>query len=265
LKILEEYSTAYATILNAQDHIKHVAYIDGFAGAGKHVSEITGKKVEGSPVIALKHKFSHYRFIDLDKKRTQQLRNLAKGNPNVTVYNEDCNTVLLEKIFPTCQYKDFCRALCLLDPYNLNPDWKVIETAGKMRSVEIFHNFMIMDGNMNIFCESPDKVPPAQAKRMTEFWGDESWKKECYSSQDGLFNNIIEKGTNEKIVGAYRERLKTVAKFKYVPEPIPMKNSKGSVMYYLFFASNNRTGATIANSIFAKYRSKGIYVPEFGH
>ena len=265
LKILEEYSAAYATILNAQSHIKHVAYIDGFAGAGEHVSEVTGKPVEGSPAIALKHKFSHYHFIDLNKTKTEQLQELATGNPDVTVHNEDCNTVLLDKIFPTCRYDNFCRALCLLDPYNLNPNWKVMETAGQMRSIEIFHNFMIMDGNMNVFCDSPDQVLPAQAKRMADFWGDDSWKEECYTSQVDLFNNIIKKRSNEEIVEAYRNRLKKLAKFQYVPEPIPMKNSKGSIMCYLFFASNNKTGAKIAGAIFNKYRTKGIYVPEFGH
>lgn len=265
LKILEEYSAAYSTILSAQSTIKHVAYIDGFAGAGEHVSEFTGKSVEGSPAIALKQNFSHYHFIDLDKTRTRQLEELALGNSKVTVHHDDCNKVLLEKIFPTCRYENYCRALCLLDPYNLNPNWSVMETAGKMRSIEIFHNFMIMDGNMNVFCESPDKVSEAQAKRMTDFWGDDTWRKECYAPQGGLFNNIIEKETNEKIVEAYRQRLKKVAKFEYVPEPIPMKNSKGSTMYYLFFASNNKTGAKIAGAIFNKYRTKGIYVPEFGH
>lgn len=265
LRILKEYSAAYSTILNTQKSIKHVAYIDGFAGAGEHVSGYTGEKVEGSPTIALAQKFSHYHFIDLDKTRTKQLLTLAAGRENVTVYNDDCNKVLLEKIFPTCRYEDYRRALCLLDPYNLNPSWKVIETAGQMRSIEIFHNFMIMDVNMNVFCQSPENVTPAQAARMTDFWGDDSWKEECYASQDGLFNNIIEKAPNDKIVEAYRKRLKKVAKFEYVPEPIPMKNSKGSIMYYLFFASNNQTGSKIASAIFNKYRNKGIYVPEFGH
>lgn len=265
LKILEEYSSAYAKILNAQSHIKHVAYIDGFAGAGEHISEVTGKPVEGSPAIALKHKFSHYHFIDLNKSRSQQLLELAHGNPDVTVHNEDCNSVLLDKIFPTCLWDNYCRGLCLLDPYNLNPNWKVMETAGKMRSVEIFHNFMIMDGNMNVFCDSPDHVEAAQAKRMTDFWGDDTWKTECYTTRSDLFGNIIEKKSNEEIVKAYKNRLKSIAQFQFVPEPIPMKNGKGSTVYYLFFASNNKTGAKIASEIFNKYRTRGIYVPEFGH
>jgi len=72
--------------------------------------------------------------------------------------------------------EDYRRALCLLDPYALNPNWEVVETAGKMRSVEIFLNFMIMDANMNVLWKNPDSVAPDQAGRMTRFWGDESWR-----------------------------------------------------------------------------------------
>jgi len=48
-----------------------------------------------------------------------------------------------------------------------------------------------------------------------------------------------------------------VAGFKYVPEPIPMRNSSGAVVYYLFFASHNQTADKIVRDIFKKYRSKG--------
>ena len=36
LRILQDYADAYAQILKKQRSIKHVAYIDGFAGAGAH-------------------------------------------------------------------------------------------------------------------------------------------------------------------------------------------------------------------------------------
>jgi hypothetical protein len=55
---------------------------------------------------------------------------------------------------------------------------------------------------------------------------------------------------NQMIAEAYRKRLKEVAGFKYVPEPIPMRNSKNAVVYYLFFASPNETGAKIVGEIF---------------
>ena len=42
-----------------------------------------------------------------------------------------------------------------------------------------------------------------------------------------------------------------------VPEPIPMRNKTGAVVYYLFFASPNKTGAKIVKDIFNTYRNRG--------
>lgn len=71
----------------------------------------------------------------------------------------------------------------------------------------------------------------------------------------GLFGKLEEKASNEAVVAAYRKRLQDVAGFKYVPEPIPMRNDQGATIYYLFFASQNETGNNIAKSIFKKYRN----------
>ena len=62
------------------------------------------------------------------------------------------------------------------------------------------------------------------------------------------------KQPNDAIVAAFRERLRTVAGFEFVPEPLPMKNSKGAVVYYLFFASQKPVAKTIIEDIFAKHR-----------
>jgi hypothetical protein len=58
-------------------------------------------------------------------------------------------------------------------------------------------------------------------------------------------------------VQAFRKRLKEVAGFKYVPDPIPMKNKSGATIYYLFFASQKPVAAGIVTSIFNKYRNRG--------
>ncbi len=261
LAILREYAAAYATILSRQDAIKHYAYIDGFAGAGSHIAERTGDVIDGSPRIALavQPPFSHYHFIDLSGQRIQQLSQLAVGRTDVSVYQGDCNQVLLERVFPTCRYEDFRRAICLLDPYDLNPSWEVVREAGTMKSVEIFLNFMIMDANRNVLRKDPKDVAPDQFERMTRFWGDESWRETCYASrQRGLFDDIEEKQSNRSIAMAYRRRLQEVAGFAQVPEPLPMMNSKGAVIYYLFFASNNAAGAKIARDIFRKYKTRGL-------
>jgi three-Cys-motif partner protein len=202
--------------------------------------------------------FSEYHFIDLDGDKVDKLRLAIGDRRDVLFHKGDCNKVLLAEIFPRCQYGDYRRALCLLDPYGLNVNWEVLQRAGEMKSIEVFYNFMIMDANMNILWRSPDKVQASQVARMDAVWGDHSWREVAYRKTPGLFGEIEEKATNEAVIDAFRERLKKVAGFEYVPEPMPMRNSKGSVIYYLFFASPNRTGAKIVKDIFDNYRNKGV-------
>jgi three-Cys-motif partner protein len=259
LQILEDYTKEYLRILRNQESIRHVAYIDGFAGAGTHISKTTGEVISGSPKRALEMQpaFDHYYLVEMNPERVERLRKMSP-RPNLTVFEGDCNDVLLREVFPKCRYQEYRRALCLLDPYDLNPCWEVVEAAGKMGSIEIFLNFMIMDANMNVLKRNTDSVNPDQAARMTKFWGDESWRTAAYrSDQLGLFDHdVLEKATNESVVEAYRERLKKVAGFKFVPKPVPMRNTKGPVIYYLFFASPNATGNRIVEHIFDKYRNR---------
>jgi len=259
LEIVRVYAKAYSIVLNKQASIQRHLYIDGFAGAGVHVSKASGQFIPGSPLNALNVQpaFKEYHFVDLDGGRAESLRRLAVDRSDVFVYEGDCNKVLLEKVFPRCQYSDYRRALCLLDPYGLHLDWAVIYKAGQMRSIELFLNFPVMDMNMNVLWRNPEKVQPSQAARMDMFWGDNSWRNAAYTTTQGLFGGMEEKADAQVVADAFRERLKTVAGFAFVPEPLPMRNTKGGIVYYLFFASPNKTGHKIVTDIFNKYRCKG--------
>jgi three-Cys-motif partner protein len=257
LQIIQEYAKAYAQVLANQKYIKHTSYIDGFAGAGAHISKESGEIIKGSParVLDIEPPFSHYHLVEMRDDRVERLRKIDPSRP-ITVYQGDCNDVLVKDVFPQCRYADYRRALCLLDPYKLNPNWEVVETAGKMQSIEIFLNFMIMDANMNALKNNPDAVTPEQAQRMTVFWGDDSWRKAAYRTERGLFGLMEEKDTNEAVVEAYCKRLRDVAGFKFVPKPLPMCNTRGAIVYYLVFASQKEAGSRIAEHIFSKYRNR---------
>ncbi len=259
LEIVRKYAAAYSTILSKQTVIKGHVYVDAFAGAGTHISERTGEEVAGSPTNALRitPPFSELHFIDLDGVKIAELVRLSAGDRRVFVHTGDCNDVLLQEVFPRCRREDYRRALCLLDPYRLNLKFDVLRAAGAMKSVEVFYNFMIMDANRNVFMRDPTKVAPEDAERMDSAWGDNSWRSAAYTKSQGLFGEIEEKATNEVIAEAFRARLRSIAGFAYVPTPIPMRNSKGAVIYYLYFASQNKTGAKIVEQIFDKYRNKG--------
>jgi three-Cys-motif partner protein len=169
---------------------------------------------------------------------------------------------LLDKVFPKIKWDQFRRGLCLLDPYGLHLNWEVLETAGKMKSIEIFLNFPTMDMNRNALWRNPEQIGDENAARMTAFWGDESWKTAAYapSIQKNLFGEeSIEKESNYSIAEKFRERLQKVAGFSFVPEPIPMRNSTGATLYYLFFASQNSTADRIGRSILNKYKNKDLH------
>jgi hypothetical protein len=66
-----------------------------------------------------------------------------------------------------------------------------------------------------------------------------------------------EKQPNDVIAEAFRERLQKVADFKYVPEPVRMRNSNSAILYYLFFAAQTETAESIVVDILNKYRKEG--------
>jgi three-Cys-motif partner protein len=262
LDIIKEYAASYSLILSGQKRpsLYHI-YIDAFAGAGKHISKKTGTFVLGSPMNALfvKPAFREYHFIDLNKQKIASLEEAAGSRQDVHIYHGDCNHVLLEKVLPNAKYKDYRRALCILDPYGLHLDWEVIYTVGQMKSIDVFLNFPIADMNRNVLRREPEGVSTTQIDRMNRFWGDESWKQAAYflSKQRKLFGDAdIEKASNEKIAEAFRKRLKKVAGFKNIPKPIAMRNTQNAVVYYLFFASHKLVAEDIIKYIFNKYKDK---------
>ena len=259
LDIIRDYATAYSTILSAQTDPKlHHVYIDAFAGAGVHVSRRTGEFVAGSPVNALSvtPPFREYFLIDINRQKTELLKELTKGRADVHVDEGDSNAILLQKVFTNVRYERYRRGLCLLDPYGLHLQWEVIQTAGKMRSIDMFLNFPVADMNRNVLWRHPKGVAPADIKRMNAFWGDESWLDIAYTTKKDLFGHL-EKEDNEVVAEGFRQRLISVAGFKHVPRPLPMRNSTGAIVYYLFFASQKPTAAHIITDIFDRYRRRG--------
>ena len=142
------------------------------------------------------------------------------------------------------------------------PIWIALGLAGYISSrtiqaIDIFLNFPVMDMNRNAIWKNPENVPQEGVERLNSFWGDGSWKDAAYgeSEQAVLFGTpeIVKHG-NEEIAAAFRKRLKDVAGFEFVPEPVPMRNQKNAVVYYLFFASHKPVAQKIITAVFDKHR-----------
>jgi three-Cys-motif partner protein len=260
LEIIKEYAWAYTSILSKKTWCKGYVYIDAFAGAGQHIRKATGELIAGSPLNALsvKPSFTEYHYIDLDGEKVDELEKLAKDNQNVSIYRGDCNEKLVKNIFPGLTYQTFKRALCFLDPYGLHLDWKTVEMAGKMGTIDILINFPIMDMNRNVLFDDLSKAKKEDIERMNVFWGNTEWQKILYREQDDLFGKIhqVRKEDFKRLAIEYRKRLEAVARFKFVPEPVLMRNTNNGPLYYLFFASPQRVAQKIIVNIFDKYRER---------
>jgi three-Cys-motif partner protein len=256
LEIVQKYCKAYTTVLGK--HRLTRIFIDAFSGAGLHLKKDSGEEVKGSPLRALEIEppFDHYYFVELAPKKATTLKNLVGDRENVTILVGDCNVLLLEEVFPNVLWDHYRRGLCFLDPYGLDLNWEVIEAAGKMKSIELFINFPVYDMKLNaLWKRSPEYMDERQLLRMDSFWGDRSWYNEVYDHDHDLFAKLERVGDASRVMAtAFRDRLKSKANFKFVPEPVPMKNSSGGLLYYLFFASNNPVGNKIAKDVLDHYR-----------
>ena len=178
LEILRKYATAYSAILTEKGF--HHSYIDAFAGSGHHLSKRTRELIPGSPLNALEVKppFESLYLIDLDVARANELRKLTADKKNVKVFGGDSNSILLSEVFPSIRYEKYQRALCILDPYGLHLNWTVIAEAAKLRSIDIFLNFPVLDMNRNVLWRRED-ASGESVVRMNAFWWDLSWRECC--------------------------------------------------------------------------------------
>ncbi len=254
--IVREYIQAYSRVIAAQANLKHV-YVDAFAGSGMLENAETGEGSAGSPIIALdiKPPFHEYHFIELDERKARILREHVGDRG--TVHTGDCNEVLLNSALPLCRWGDHRRGFWLLDAYGMDYSWDVIAAAGAERGVEVMLNCPIHDINRNALWLDPSRLPPGRMERMRRFWGDDSWRDAVYEKQAALFGD--EPGYRKlpygQIVRAYCDRLRRIAGFPYVVDPLLVRTPSQKPLYYLVFASHNGIGAKIAGDVFKKHAS----------
>lgn len=257
MDIIRKYAKVYSTILSTRSNpsFYHI-YIDAFAGSGVNISRDTGELLPGSPLNALyiEPRFREYHYIDLSTVKVKSLEEIAGARSDVYLYEGDCNIILPGDVFPKVGWRNYRRALCLLDPYGLHLSWETIQAAARTRTIDLFLNFPISDMNRNVLLRDPSKARPSQVDRMNFYWGDDSWREVAYEERLTLFGSILVKSPNYRVAEGFRLRLREVAGFGYVPQPIPMRNTIGTTVYYLFFASHQPLAQRIVEDIFSTYR-----------
>ncbi|MCY4644478.1 MAG: three-Cys-motif partner protein TcmP [Bacteriovoracales bacterium] len=261
LACLDNYLAAYKMVMKNQPF--KLLYIDAFAGTGYRKEEVEDVKafLKGSVPRALAHHFDRYIFIEKDQDKFQQLEDVCMKSSglNIQMFNEDAND-RIPKICDEIDWKEF-RAVFFLDPFAMELKWDTLIAIAKTCAIDLWLLFPAMAVNRFLF-KKGEQIPDGFKTKLNNLFGIDDWEKSFYqpNPQLSLFNgnSELEKTANfEEIKQFYLERLQKI--FAGVASnPLQLKNSTGSTMFYLYFAvSNKGTGRKIALRI-AQHILKGV-------
>jgi three-Cys-motif partner protein len=275
LEALGKYLQAYTRIFKTNPQAKYysISYVDAFAGtgtirgldAGGLIPELKQTEEQfrkGSVKRALEvdPTFDEYIFIEKSAEKCKQLEQIAKSVPDrsIRIINEDANSAILKwcrALNPRRQ-----RAVVFLDPFGASVRWEVIAALGATGAVDLWVLFPYFAINrMLVRDRKPDK---SWSQRLTEVFGTPNWENKFYSTDvlpsllDPLqpVEQVHKSADYQLITDFFVARLRT--EFRAVSQPLPLHNSRGSLLFILFFAAGNersaKTGLKIANGIIGK-------------
>lgn len=266
LDALRRYIASYSQALSKTTFER--IYIDAFAGAGIVESEITESEQglfeenlateeasyrHGSPLIALEADPGFHRFIFIERNAQSiaQLREQVSSNfpqkiGKTSFHQDEANTILQNL---TCQNWKSKRAVAFLDPFAVQVTWKTIEMIARTQAIDMWLLFPAMA--INRMLTRTGIIPEQWASKLTETFGTEDWRSYFFKEEHDLFGQpMISKQPKifEELSNFITERLKTVFADANT-KPLILKNSTGTPLFLLCFASGNPRGAPIAVKI----------------
>ena len=257
-EIVRRYASAWAQVMSRQAGLAYY-YIEGFSRPSWYLPELFEGFLPTSVLQAtvVEPRFRHYFLVDLDGGPATELRDLVAG-ADVTLLEGDGNALLLEDVLPRVRAEDYRRALCVLDPPALGLDWRVLEAAGRLRTIDLFVTLPVVDEHGAPLWTAA-RQNAQQAARMTRAWGDDSWREAVTAparAKAGAAGAVGGPGAaHAAIAAAFARRLREVARFGNVLAPLPIPDRTGATTVgYLFFASRTDTANHVLEEIFARSR-----------
>ena len=259
LDTLQRYLTSYTSVFKNKSF--RLIYIDAFAGSGsislthqEEQDEDFQSFVIGSPQRALEIKdraFDRLIFVEKSTDRYRQLDELRTQNSDrdVQVINFDANQFLETLIIDQSQW----RGVVFLDPFATEVRWATLERIAGFCALDTWILFPVSAiARMLPISRKPDDISEAWALRLTEIFGDESWR-DLYSqsAQLSFFDDErVERDPGiEGIVTVYKKKLKNLFGDRFLDESMTLRNSRNSPLFEFFFCVGNPSGIGPAKRI----------------
>lgn len=232
--ILRQYLGAWFGIMGRTN--PRIIYLDGFCGPGRYKG---GE--EGSPILALKIAKEHHAknnlhevtfvFVEERKDRVEHLRNEIAGLSTpptfhvTTDQNQFDNTLSGILDYLDTKGAKIAPTFAFIDPFGFKgAPYKLVERLLKNPKTEVFIN--IMANSVNRFIDHPD---PQITNHIVDLFGTRQVLQILNNGGHGT----------QQLRELYQAQLEKCAKYVRYFE---MRDEDNRVIYYLFFATNNRLG-----------------------
>jgi three-Cys-motif partner protein len=228
IKKKHHYLTEYAKIftIGMSKKWQNLTYIDLFAGPGRCIIKSAPDEFDGSPLLMLQHNFSHYIFVEEDRKIMQALQKRCESSPkhsHITFINADCHKTI-EQVIEKIPYKSL--SLAFIDPVDINIPFATLRSFSQTPyGIDLLINIQL---GMDI-------------KRNFELYKSQGDDSKLGSFLDGSVPWDQLRDTVD-VIKLYKERIGKLGYSTVEYTDIPVHNTKKAEMYFLMFASKNPRG-----------------------
>jgi three-Cys-motif partner protein len=213
---------------------------------------------KGSAATALEVEpsFDSFFFIEKHKERFEELKKLREKYPAKKAYMKFECADANEALARICSESNWhsSRAVLFLDPYGMQVDWKTLEKVAGTKAIDTWMLFPVGMGVDRLLPRDGD-VPNEWQAALDRMLGSRSWREAFYAESNEQGDLLSERRPQRiKLAGPaaveeyFLGRLKSV--FAGVGRRgLPLKNSRGYLMYLLCFACGNPRATKVALGI----------------
>lgn len=256
LDILERYLNAYTTALKNQWF--NLVYVDAFAGSGQvclgnpdpDASDLISGSAERAARINSKP-FDRLYFVEKSSESCRELEFLKTRHRDrdIRIENSDANSFICGLQMDWRSW----RGVIFLDPFATQVAWSTIERISQFNALDMWILFPTSAiARMLPTSKTPDDIHPGWATRLTQVYGDESWRRLYEPTRQlslfGSQGHEREPGV-DGLVRIYREKLATTFGSRFMEKSRALRNSTGSPIFELLFCVGSPRGIDRARRI----------------
>jgi three-Cys-motif partner protein len=180
-----------------KNSFQHRVYVDVMAGPGICKIRETGEEVEGSPLIALRHEFTRYVFIEADPKLAEALEFRVSKHPKAKQAKVICADWAEEARAGRLQFSGL--VVAFLDPTGIaQAPWQATECLLRANSkIDLLTTLQYAMGiTLNLYQYIESK--PEQITALDKFLGESDWRQWERPPTDSAFT--------ERVLSRYTEK-----------------------------------------------------------